>query len=90
MAKKKNSNTLDLFVTKLPHHLLSRMENFSDLCSDHSPLSLTINKTIATRTSNCFLLNGYINWKTFNQTLTRKTIPNTQLQSLEDINEAIN
>ncbi|KAF0688117.1 putative RNA-directed DNA polymerase, partial [Aphis craccivora] len=56
--------TLDFFISKIPNHINTFIENNCDLSSDHSPILLSINGDVLLNSRPSFT-NGPIDWDKF-------------------------
>jgi exonuclease III len=80
----RHPDTLDYFVTKLPNHLTTLVNNICDLSSDHSPVILTLrgNPTHNIKPS---LTDGPINWTKFKNHLDNSINLNITLKTCNGI-----
>lgn len=79
--------TLDFFISKIPNHINTNIENMCDLSSDHSPILLSIAGDII-RNSRPSLTNGPVDWVKFRQILDQTINLRISLKSCSDIDIA--
>jgi len=89
-SPRKKPDILDIFITKIPNSLNSLIKNLDDLCSDHSSVQLTIDKTPLFKPKKPSHNQGCMDWEKFKLTLENKTNPKISLKSTDDIDEAVN
>jgi len=80
---------LDIFVTKIPNRLNCTTENLQNPISDHSPVLLIINTEPPIKLTKPSLINGVINWDTFQSSLPNQIDLKTRLKTNNDIDEAV-
>jgi hypothetical protein len=81
-------NRLDIFVTKIPNHLITNIINLNDLSSDHTPIFLEIGAKVK-KLFRPFITPGRINWQKFSKLINKKIILQTTLKSIVEIDNAV-
>lgn len=87
--KSRHPDYLDLFITNLPNHFLSKISNLNDPASDHTPVLLLIEAQPSLKQSRPTITQGIINWNIFKATILHKIILNTRLKSSSDVHQTI-
>jgi hypothetical protein len=85
----KNPDLLDFFITNLPNHIQTHIQNSNILSSDHSPILLTINSKLISLKKITTLTPGPTNWNEFQHTLKTKINLSISLKSSIEIDNAI-
>lgn len=88
-SRKKTPDLLDFFITKGLRTIPHTINASSDLCSDHSLLSLVLNDEPCTALTRPSLLEGIIDWEAYSKKLNSMlTIP-MSLKTEHDIEDAV-
>jgi hypothetical protein len=88
-SPRKRPDILDIFITKIPNRLNCTTENLQNPMSDHSPVLLIINTEPPIKLTRPSLINGVINWDTFQLSLSNQIDLKIRLKTNNDIDEAV-
>ncbi|KAF0738585.1 Uncharacterized protein FWK35_00025856, partial [Aphis craccivora] len=89
-SPQKNPDILDIFVTKIPNHILYHTSNLLDLNSDHSAVLLTLNASPTSHQAPLYLFNRSTNIVQFQETINENIKLNIKLKTPHDIDSAVN
>jgi len=85
----KTPDLIDFFVTNKIADNFTHVEDGTDLCSDHSPVYLTISENIIFKEPKPSLSNKHTDWNFFRVYLERHLNPCASIQTAKDLEEEI-
>lgn len=89
-SPQKNPDILDIFVTRIPNHILCHASNLLDLNSDHSAVLFTLNASPSLHQAPLYLFNRFTDIDKFQESIDENIKLNIKLKTPDDIDSAVN
>lgn len=81
----KKPDLIDFFITRGTPLNYTKIEDFYDLSSDHSPIKLTLSETVIQKPHNPVLVNNKTDWISFKVQLARETTLDSRMDTPEQV-----